>query len=557
MLKMNSLFKTVLAVAAIASLTACDKFLDKMPDNRAEINSQEKVRALLTSAYSQSTSMLFLEYMSDNVDNLGDDNPGTDRFMDQVYSWTDVTEKANDDPGNFWEGAYDAINHANQALEAIEKLAGCEGELSVTAIAQAGLSAEMAEALLCRAYAHFQLVNVFCLNYNANTSDTDLGVPYIDVVPVELNPKYERGTVAEVYDRIEKDLEIALQYVSDSYYQIPKYHFNVKAAYAFASKFYLFYEKWDKAAEYATKCLGSQPSQVLRDYKQRSAMEKDIEVRGIDFIRSSQSANLMMLTAYSSSAWYFSAPYITKYAMDSYLVFTEMHYAQNVWGNTQTGWHDVNSWFWEGPEWYNGANFDQLILFKMPSDIIFEYTDPVARTGYVHAVYPAFTTDETLLNRAEAYVMMGRYDEAAADLDVWVHNVIRPNNFSGTLTPEYIHEFYKDIPYWTATDPTIKKHLHPAFSIGAEGDLRESMLQCVLQARRLELTNQGLRWFDIKRYGIEITRRTMTPDPKAGDYGAAYKILKGDVDVLTVDDPRRALQIPPDIRDAGVKANPR
>ena len=37
----------------------------------------------------------------------------------------------------------------------------------------------------------------------------------------------------------------------------------------------------------------------------------------------------------------------------------------------------------------------------------------------------------------------------------------------------------------------------------------------------------------------------------------SYKILKGDVDVLTVDDPRRALQIPPDIVAAGVERNPR
>ena len=193
----------------------------------------------------------------------------------------------------------------------------------------------------------------------------------------------------------------------------------------------------------------------------------------------------------------------------------------------------------------------------MPSDMLFEYTDPVAQTGYMHSVYPAFTTDETLLNRAEAYIMLGRYDEAAADLDTWVHNVIKPQNFSGTLTPESIHDFYKEIAYWTATEPTIKKHLHPGFAIGGEGELRESMLQCMLQFKRLENTSTGLRWLDVKRYGIEITRRTMEPDPNAGDYGASYKILKGDVDVLTVDDPRRALQIPPDIVASGVERNPR
>ena len=67
---------------------------------------------------------------------------------------------------------------------------------------------------------------------------------------------------------------------------------------------------------------------------------------------------------------------------------------------------------------------------------------------------------------------------------------------------------------------------------------------------------QGLRWFDIKRYGIEIWRRTLQPDPKAGQYDAAFKPYRLD-DVLTVDDPRRAMQIPQDVISAGFKANPR
>ena len=43
MLKMNNLLKSTIAVIALVGLTACDKFLDKMPDNRAEINSPEKI----------------------------------------------------------------------------------------------------------------------------------------------------------------------------------------------------------------------------------------------------------------------------------------------------------------------------------------------------------------------------------------------------------------------------------------------------------------------------------------------------------------------------------
>ena len=94
---------------------------------------------------------------------------------------------------------------------------------------------------------------------------------------------------------------------------------------------------------------------------------------------------------------------------------------------------------------------------------------------------------------------------------------------------------------------TVKKHLHPAFAIDAEGSVQETMLQCVLGFRRMETLHQGLRWFDVKRYGIEIVRRTMGADGKPATL----------TDVLKKDDNRRAVQIPLDIRQAGVEANPR
>ena len=66
--------------------------------------------------------------------------------------------------------------------------------------------------------------------------------------------------------------------------------------------------------------------------------------------------------------------------------------------------------------------------------------------------------------------------------------------------------------YATWDKSSIKKHLNPAFYIGAENDLRECMIQCVLGFRRIEGLNLGLRWWDVKRYGIEIWRRTLGSD---------------------------------------------
>ena len=50
---------------------------------------------------------------------------------------------------------------------------------------------------------------------------------------------------------------------------------------------------------------------------------------------------------------------------------------------------------------------------------IFEVTNETAQTGQPHVVQMAFTTDETLLCRAEANVMLKQYDDAARDLSFW------------------------------------------------------------------------------------------------------------------------------------------
>ena len=78
---------------------------------------------------------------------------------------------------------------------------------------------------------------------------------------------YERGTVKEVYEKIEKDLKLGLSLVNDDYYVKPKFHFNKKAAYAFASRFYLIKGEWDLVVSYSDYVLGVDPKPVLRNWQ--------------------------------------------------------------------------------------------------------------------------------------------------------------------------------------------------------------------------------------------------------------------------------------------------
>ena len=525
--------KKIIYILFLLALAGCDRFLDKMPDNRTEIDSQEKIQALLTSAYPRTDYMLVTEFMSDNVDDYGVNNPETDRFIDEVFAWEDVTESDNEDPESVWEASYHAIACANEALQAID---------SLTRTSTINLSAERSEALLCRAYNHFILVNVFCIAYNPQTSDTDLGIPYCEKPETDLNPKYERGTVAEVYEKIEKDLVAALPYVSDRYYTVPKYHFNQKAAYAFAARFFLYYGKFDKSIEYANRCLGTEPAAMLRDWEAQSKMTQKYEPIVEHYIDASLNCNLLLMTAYSKMGLAFG-PWSTysRYAHGNYLAAMETGEAvPNLWnGSNQTYWMSMKE--------YEATNLDKTIFWKLP--YLFEFTDPVARIGYYRTVYPAFAADQVLLERAEANVLLENYDAALSDINVWIKNIASGDDehLPRVLDLDRVNSWFKETPYHVWDTSSVKKHLNPKFIKLEEGSTKEHMIQCVLALKRVETLGQGIRWFDVKRYGIQLDRRIINAE------GRPYR----KTGTLEPFDKRTAVQIPRKVRDAGITPNPR
>lgn len=521
------------AFAVLASLVSCEKFLDTMPDNRAELDTPEKIKALLGSAYSTTDYMMVTELLSDNMDNnKAVVTSYADRFYEQVWNWEDVTESNNESPENIWQNGWGAIASANQALEAMEELGGKDNP---------DLSGSYGEALLARAYAHFILVNVFCLQYNSKTSATDPGIPYMDKPEQGLNPQYERGNVAEVYEKMAADIEEGLPYITDDY-DVPKYHFNVQAAYAFAAKFYLFYEKWDKAVAYADKCLGSQPE--LRDYYELQNNYPDKATASAAYVRSDRKSNLLLQTGFSNQGlmWGNYSGSWKHFGHTANLAQTETMMGRVPWLGDDQSFPGTLYRF--QPKSYNSSRLRYVIFWNVPYE--FEVTNPVAGTGYRRTIYPAFTTDGCLLDRAEAKILSKDYQGGLDDITLWASNIIVPTQ-DVEVTLGRVQEFYQAMPYYEWTDPTPKKHLNPKFEIDAEGSLQESLLQYVLQCKRVEHLGFGQRWFDIKRYGITIYRRVADGD--------GYMTTVSDE--LGPDDLRRAVQIPLRVRDAGFEPNKR
>ena len=249
-------------------LLSCNDFLDTMPDDRAEIDTNDKVTSLLVSAYPTNSLQLIAEMSSDNTMDNGVLYTPYNREQEDAYLWKDITTTGNDAPKALWDGHYGAIASANQALDAIEELGN-----------PASLQAQRGEALIARAYSHFALANLFCLPYNPETANSDFGLPYSEKPETEVIVEYERGTMAELYEKINADIEEGFPLINDDIYKVPKYHFNKKAASAFAARFNLFYLKFDKAVSYADIALGTFPEKLLTKWRDMSiGMQEMIEI---------------------------------------------------------------------------------------------------------------------------------------------------------------------------------------------------------------------------------------------------------------------------------------
>ena len=320
--------------------------------------------------------------------------------------------------------------------------------------------------------------------------------------------------------------------INDDIYRVPKYHFNKKAAHAFAARFNLFYHKYDKSVKYADVALGAFPEKLLSKWKEMSTMASNWNARNDRYISSSDPSNFLIMTAYSSSP-YVLGPYSigNRYGNAKSIITGESMRAVGIWGAAANLYVSASMW----------GSDQKMSVPKIGA--YFEYTDKVAGIGFLHSVPVTFTAGETLLCRAEAKILQSKLAEGVEDLNSWMKANLKPG--VGPYTQEQIVTFYKNLPFMpikieNPTQRGIKKQINPMGFTVAEGD-QENLIQCLLHIRRIETMHDGGRWNDVKRYGIEY----------------AHNIDGQADDVLLKDDPRRAMQIPQDVIQAGLQANPR
>lgn len=519
-----------ITMGGLVLLSACNNFLDVVPDDRTEIDTTEKMAKLVADAYPKASYAAMLNSRVDFVTDKGvgkqENNSNTDAFF-----WRDVEDETQDTPTWFWRKFYYSIAEVNHALQAAEEMGNPKDQQPY-----------IGEAKVIRSFSHFMLATLFSKFYEKGGDNSSPGIPYVTEPETVALAQYDRGTVAETYEKIEKDLTEGLPLLgSDALYSVPRYHFTQAAAHAYASRFYLFKGDWDKVITHASAVFPV-PAVFVGEEGAKNVAENDAaaiyaknnfqpwlgsyavapgssDVK-IAYTKADNSSNLLLTEMVSRMSRYANT---WRYGcVKSDLNQTLSDVAINVTGGK-----------WAYRTWYNGDSYYVPKYYEL-----FIKTDINASSGTIYTIFPTFRNEEVLLNRAEAYVMQEDYEKALADLNVFCRQ--RINNYnekSHVITGQSVVKFYQ-----SAIDNEehfMKKY--NAYGSAAWTPLKKALILCILDFRRNEFMWEGLRYFDMMRYRIPITHYT-----KDGDSNTLYP-----------GDDRWLLQLPETAALAGVELNPR
>ncbi|ANI88028.1 glycan metabolism protein [Arachidicoccus ginsenosidimutans] len=160
------------------------------------------------------------------------------RWLDVIYSPTSAYYYQDDN----WNNMYNVITNANIVLTELP---------SVTDSSESAKNELLAEALVHRADAYFNLVQTYSKPYNASTASTDLGVPLI--LKETTTQSLKRASVEQTYSQIITDLKTALPNLptTQQFTTLP----SKASAYGELARVYLYMADYTNANAYADSAL--------------------------------------------------------------------------------------------------------------------------------------------------------------------------------------------------------------------------------------------------------------------------------------------------------------
>jgi hypothetical protein len=250
--KMNNISKLIIIFLVCFIFNSCDKdYLNTGPTDQASSelgvettkNSLVLLNGIHRSLYirfesTQGNGGIGASFVS--LDCMGEDHVvNANGWFNRVYQWTPGASDTDFYSRFPWIFYYHIVANANVLINGIDKAEGSVAEKN----------AIKGQALVYRAFAHYQLVQIYGGRYKADGVNTQLGVPY-KFSNVDLTPA--RNTVEEVYGFINSDLDNATVLLLGSG-RSDKSNINQAVAKGLKARVALTQGKWAVAAQMASE----------------------------------------------------------------------------------------------------------------------------------------------------------------------------------------------------------------------------------------------------------------------------------------------------------------
>ncbi len=244
---MKKIFILISCLTLSLGAVSCDSFLDIEPEGIVIPKTQEDFRGLMTSAYSTYPRHKALTALRTDELNLDSESYDFQTYR-EIFMWQDLSEDANTTAFP-WQQFYTSIFYINHVIN--------EGGTILPS--STDKDQLIGEAYALRAYAFFDLVNLYAKPYDPITSKTDKAIPL--ALELDLEQVLQPETTQKVYDQIHSDLEKAKRLLQlNSQEKGLNYRFSKASLYAFEARVYLYQREWDKALQSTEQALAFKSS---------------------------------------------------------------------------------------------------------------------------------------------------------------------------------------------------------------------------------------------------------------------------------------------------------
>lgn len=246
---MKNIMNKLFFFLAFLGFGCSEDYLDTLPTDAVSENSVFTTTQNAMTALNGIHRSMFIRYDSQGQpgeagvmimrDVLGEDlvmtTQGNGWFV-STARWQNHTVETSGDVRFVWRFYYKIIGNANMIILNIDNAIGSQEEKDEI----------KGQALAYRAWAHFNLVQLFAERYEGSGNNDQLGVPIV-LEPITVGGS--RNTVEEVYTQINADLDAAIQLLA-----VPrnaKSHININVAKGIKARVALTQENYTSAATLA------------------------------------------------------------------------------------------------------------------------------------------------------------------------------------------------------------------------------------------------------------------------------------------------------------------